>query len=323
MSQQANKRSITIFVAGALALGAVMIFNFGGAKMFERHEPFIMYFDGSVRSLERGAPVKFKGVPIGRVTDVRLLYNQKSGDKRVPVFVQLDTEVLERRLGVIKQLSDPVVLEAEIHAGLRAQLEVESYVTGQMYVDLNYFPKAPQAPVEMVAGKPVIPTMLSATSNMIVEGEAFIATLDKRDFTSYADVVDKAIFNLTVQTNRVPFGDINRRLDGVFGPPAQMLPDVHRQMDNVLTAIENFTNQTDAFNGQLLQQSSNLIGLSTQARSNIEHLNTTLEKMHADFQAGSPLRQQIDGTLGNISAMAKTVNNTASGMEIQPSLLHK
>src|SRR2546426_9239860 len=50
--------------------------------LFRSTVKFVMYFQGSVNGLDKGAPVKFRGVPIGVVTDIMLSLGERQGEPR-------------------------------------------------------------------------------------------------------------------------------------------------------------------------------------------------------------------------------------------------
>ena len=92
MSKQANKTVIGGFVVGAVALAVVGIIIFGSGRFFSKIRRDVLYFEGSVKGLNIGAPVVFRGVKIGTVTDIRLIYNPKSVSVQIPVFIETDPD---------------------------------------------------------------------------------------------------------------------------------------------------------------------------------------------------------------------------------------
>lgn len=144
MSRQANPTLIGAFVLGAGALLVTAILLFGTFRIFSDEETFLIYFDESVNGLTVGAPVKFRGVPIGRVREIRLRYDQSEATTAVPVFIEIDLSYLRRTLGMADDLRDPDLLLRQIRSGLRAQLELVSFITGQYYIELDYLPDSPR-----------------------------------------------------------------------------------------------------------------------------------------------------------------------------------
>src|SRR3954471_14621564 len=123
----AKKPSPTIvggFVLGALALIVAAIAVWGSGRLFERKYRYVCYFPGSVNGLAIGAPVKYRGVPIGLVVGMRIRHEQPRSDTRIPVFVDLSAKRL-RELGAIADPS-PNLLRELIASGLRARLDSES-----------------------------------------------------------------------------------------------------------------------------------------------------------------------------------------------------
>jgi|APTNR8051073442_1049403.scaffolds.fasta_scaffold00566_35 paraquat-inducible protein B len=121
--------------------------------------PYLLHFDGSVRGLSEGAPVEFRGMKIGAVSEVRLEYDPKAQTVRIPVIVNLEPErirmVHETETGAQK------VMEALVDQGLRAQLVLGNLITGQLAVALDFFPDEPAQPLDRSGKYPEIPTVPS------------------------------------------------------------------------------------------------------------------------------------------------------------------
>ena len=75
MSKPANKTLIGAFVVGATALLLLAIAVFGSGKLFQTTSRYVLFFDGSISGLSVGSPVLFRGVPVGRVVEIRLTGN--------------------------------------------------------------------------------------------------------------------------------------------------------------------------------------------------------------------------------------------------------
>ena len=141
MSKKANPAVVGGFVLGAVALAVGSLFFFGGGKFFRTTETYVAYFEGSLKGLEIGAPVTFRGVRIGTVKDIQVVYDVDKSSLNIPVIfdIDLDRLVLE---GDVAQASkaDDDDHDVLIERGLRAQLQMRSMVTGQLAVNLDFFP---------------------------------------------------------------------------------------------------------------------------------------------------------------------------------------
>ena len=144
MSQKANPTLIGGFVLGALVLlvGGVLLFG-KGLFFAPKRQQFVIYFSDSVNGLNVGAPVKLKGVTVGTVKDVRVQYDVENARLLTPVIIDFEPERVTD-IGGQKRPEVPRT-QALIERGLRAQLQMQSLVTGQLYVEANFLPGHPGA----------------------------------------------------------------------------------------------------------------------------------------------------------------------------------
>ena len=155
MSKKVNKTVIGAFVVGALVLLMIAIVVFGSGELFKRTNKFVLYFDGSVKGLSIGAPVTFRGVNIGTVKDISLIYDSKAGTVLLPVIVEIEQGRIKgtpsfRDLGGDKKM---------IALGLRAKLEVQSFLTGQLMISFDFYPDKPAKLRGILKGFPELPTL--------------------------------------------------------------------------------------------------------------------------------------------------------------------
>jgi paraquat-inducible protein B len=174
---RANPKLIGAFVVGAVALVVVGVLLLGGAELLTKKQAFVAYFEGSVKGLNVGAPVEFQGVKVGSVTDIQLQFLTAELEFRIPVFIQIEpgrmTQV-GRQIDAHGQLLKPLIAR-----GLRAQLEMQSIVTGQLMVQLSFLP---DTPVKLVGdGKipevPTAPTMMQEVTQNVTQALSEIRQL--------------------------------------------------------------------------------------------------------------------------------------------------
>lgn len=146
MSKHASPTVVGTFVVAALALAVAAVVILGGARFFHETERFVVFFEDSVNGLRVGAPVKFRGIEIGAVKDVRVNMAGAVRDPahiRIAVIIELDIDRLTA--GGVSGLDfhDRAQVRKLVDAGLRAELDTESLVTGVRYIALDVRPKAP------------------------------------------------------------------------------------------------------------------------------------------------------------------------------------
>ena len=148
------------FILGATGVGVAGILFFGGTRMFSETRHAVAYFSESVAGLEVGAAVTFHGVRIGQVKNVALEFSAETMSVRIPVVLEFQPEQITWEGG--KRLAeDAKDFERLVRAGLRAQLQMQSFVTGQVRVDLDFQPETPMRLTGASTNLPEIPTVPS------------------------------------------------------------------------------------------------------------------------------------------------------------------
>ena len=164
MKSVAHPRLIGLFVLLGLGLWTVLIIMWGSGSYFSSLPRYVIYFEGSVNGLAPGSVVRLKGVTIGKVLQVKVSYNPESNQLLTPVIAEIDfAKMVESHS---KESPSPE-LKSLIHHGLRARLGVQSLVSNQLFVDLEFLPKtSPHAVSVQDAGLPEIPTVTSTKEEL-------------------------------------------------------------------------------------------------------------------------------------------------------------
>src|SRR5579863_4414153 len=150
-------------------------------------QTYQLVFKESVRGLTVGAPVEFRGIPIGEVSDVRAQIDLKTFQFSVPVTIQLDPTRLGVKLvdvsaGVDLETMRRKLIDAMVAHGVRAQLKTGNLLTGAVFISLDFFPGAPPATVDW-SQKPVeLPTTPGQLETTEATVENIINKLDKVQF---------------------------------------------------------------------------------------------------------------------------------------------
>lgn len=169
MSSKASPKVIGAFVLGGMALLAIGIVVFGGASWLQSRQTVVAFFPGSISGLRVGAPVNFRGVNVGQVTDIKVLFERQTVQARIPVVFELDpSRIVE--VGDSQSVADAAFRERLVEKGLRAQLGMESIVTGLLAVNLDFIAEAPPPEYhnepEFKLPYPEVPTMQSGLEQL-------------------------------------------------------------------------------------------------------------------------------------------------------------
>jgi paraquat-inducible protein B len=127
-------------------------------KHYSVKRRYLAYFRGSVQGLDPGAPVMLRGIKIGEVVDLKLVYDADRVDFSIPVLMELQPERVDVGLESSPEL-DERPMRALVKRGLRAQLVMSNLLTGQLQIELDIFPDAEPAELDFSEAYPVVPTI--------------------------------------------------------------------------------------------------------------------------------------------------------------------
>ena len=144
MQKTPNKKMIGLFTIFGIIIFVFLIFLFVGNKILSKNEnEIVMYFDESVKGLSIGSSISFRGVEIGKVSKIDLVADTKNLNFSIPVYAILDKNQTFRIFnnGTVKDKEK--FLNELVKKGLKARLMTQSYLTGQLYVELEILPNIP------------------------------------------------------------------------------------------------------------------------------------------------------------------------------------
>lgn len=139
MSARANYFTIGLFTIIAFAIGIAAVVIFGSGVLRKETYPFVITFENSVNGLRSGSKVKASGIEIGVVKDVLLYADLEGGHTYAPTIIELDMEKLAYSTGLsVEEMEVVEFFDTEISKGLSGRLQIESLVTGTLYIELHF-----------------------------------------------------------------------------------------------------------------------------------------------------------------------------------------
>lgn len=295
MSKQANPAVIGFFVLGAfiLSIGIVILLSKGGFYK-EKHD-FVMYFEGSVNGLNVGAPITMRGVQIGIVKHISLVQDYAKGEIRIPVVAEFYPDniiAVDKTPGTTTRETARKLVEK---FGMRAQLQTQSIITGQLYVQLDYYPKTAYKyhsddDVDGIIEIPVIPSTL----------ELFEKKFEKLELSELIEDISSAATAISQLVNR---------------------PELQQsllQLEATLATMQSFAHSADA----------KIIPLSSKIERLLDGLQGTASKIDAvaiNIQelsdTESPTLYKISTTMDELTRAAKSIRMLADTLENHPEAL--
>lgn len=290
MSKEPRYAWIGSFVIGAAVIVAAAVLFFGRGKFFENTGTYISFFSGSVKGLAIGAPVSFRGAPVGKVKDVSIVYKADRDELIIPVLLELDADSVQG-LNTLKEQNGhkegPELVQRLVERGLRAQLALDSIVTGQLFVQLDFMPSVP---IKLMAGDdedyqeiPTAPSpleKLQETLQNIPINELVnktVAALEKLDTLLSSDDLTSAIKNVN-----------------------SMLIEVRELASHLDTQGE---------------------GILKEFKVVIDQISVTLQSVQKTLQEGAPLTGKASVALDQFSESARSLRRLADTLEEHPEAL--
>lgn len=257
-------------------------------SLFNPTLKFLLLFDQSVRGLTKGAPVEFRGIPIGRVTNISFDYLPSGKDSRIPVLVEIDPSLLRRSLPGQREGQDAKFLAEATGKGLRAALKTESFITGTLFVDLAYYPDAVPQELTQLGEFAVVPTVSSGLAQLETKVTAILDKLQALPLDDTMDKIAKAAEEAatTVAAARGTLDEINttaaaarKMLDD---PEFRSIPaDLRTTLDNLQKTIASIGPE-GSIQGDLLRTLDELRG----SLRSIKSLSTTIDEKPSSLLFG-------------------------------------
>jgi len=301
MSKRANPTAVGAFVVVALALVVIGLVSFGGLQLFRQELQYVMFFEGSLGGLDVGAPVEIRGVKIGTVRQIRLF----AGTPKIGVYVAIDPSLLPAGTKVLK---GEAAINRLIQDGLRAQLQTQSLLTGQLLVYLDLFPGTPIVLAGLDPSVKEIPTVPTTLARLQARLESFMDKLEK-----------------------VPLNDLIASATQTLESTRTLLrsPEVRHAIIAATSALESADSALKAAEKVVKHLDGKLETVATQAdatlgdiRKLIADTQKTLARLDAQIE---PLSTSIQGTSDSarqtLSSVERAVDgNSRTGYELTRAL---
>ena len=312
-SKRASPTLVGAFVLGALAIALAGLAVFGSGKLFRRTSQFVAVFGGSVNGLSVGAPVKFRGVQVGSVTQILLsLPGMTLPDLRIPVFIEIDQDLVSKLGGMINP-AEPTSFAALIDQGLRAQLQLESIVTGVLFVELDLFPDSQAIlflPKE--SGYLEIPTQPTLLQEASQTGADLIAKLRDVDFDGLVTSIRDAARSVGELAGSPELRQTLTAAREAMVSARDTLTAIRPRIPQLATGLDSASSRLQ---GSLKRFDTTLGSLDTALGS----LDATLGSVNRLVDPRAPLVYQLTTTLGDLGAAAKSVRELADYLDRNPS----
>jgi len=255
--------------------------------------PFLINFDGSVRGLSVGAPVEFRGIKVGIVSDIAVHLNPDTLEIKIPVLIDIQPERITTPQVIMSKVEKEkyAVMKHMVKRGLRAQLETGSLLTGQLFVGLDFHQNLPQQELIMTGKYPEIPAVPAAM-----------------------DQLRRTVTDVMAEIRRLPLDKIAKGiLETVEGANHLVnSPDTQKAVHNLNVALGNVENLTEG-----LDQKVDTLATS------LDQTLVTVRKTLQVAEPNSPAAVNMNSALKELAAAARSIRVLADYLEQHPEALVK
>lgn len=297
---------IGLFVLCGAALAVFTIIAFGDVHPFHHGQSADIVFAGSVSGLEAGAPVTFRGVPVGQVSAIAIEYDPKRRQAYVRVQVMLRDGAL--------------ATERWVAEGLKAQLVPMSLISGQSEINLDFIPSEPATLHPGITDQPEIPAA-TGTSGPVAQQ---LSELDLEKLAQDADLTLRSVRRLTgllsgslpqfLQSATRSSVKAGQALDAARGTMNQLAARVNMTLSavNRLTAVGT---------RQLAGRGADLHALLVSSNQAVLQARDALRNVKGMTDSQSPARANLEETLRDLSAASASLRGATADIEQDPALL--
>jgi paraquat-inducible protein B len=291
------------FILSGLALGVGAIVLFGATHLFNPVVQAVVYFQGSVANLDVGAPVTFRGVKVGTVTKVSVNLDMSNLTARIPIYLELDPSQIFLVKGANGETESG--FERLLKSGLRAQLSMQSLITGKLRVDLDIQPGI----------RPAIP-MTGTDDRTFPE----IPSIPSQIQTIESEIADLPLKEI-VENARLALASIQRMADEL---PRQITPlteslkqtsDSAHDTLNTINLLASTSQQQVSLTGEHLIR---VLASSDRMVRDADALVISLNEMSAP---NAPMRSDLEAAIRDLAASASALRSFTREVDRDPSSL--
>lgn len=310
--KEANPKLIGLFVIGSISLVVVALLLFTAQDFLTPKRFFVAYFQQSVNGLYVGAAVRFRGIPVGKVTEISGVYEPESGHMIPRVTIEFHPESME---DAKVEEGEYTLLPLLLEQGMRASLKSSSLLTKQLYVALEFQPDKPERYLgsKYDDAHPELPTIdsgLDMTIDMLSDLpiEEVIArlrsTLEAAEEVFKNPHVNEALATLPALLSDVDATAVDiRKL--VNGDLATAVSEASQTLEVTRSSIQSLT--TTVTEESLVQVSSTLTDLGD-----------TLQLAQKRMSADDVLMYELLAAIREMRSAAQSVRDLADALEEHP-----
>jgi paraquat-inducible protein B len=344
MSKRANPTMIGVFVVVAVALVVTGILVLGGLRLFREEMAVVAFFEGDVGGLSVGSPVLFRGAQLGQVSAIKV--TTLDPHNKIAVYAKITRSGPEPPPRIRTQTD----LQPFIDRGLRAQLRLVSFVTGQLSVSLDYLPNTPVVLTELEPGIPELPTVPTQLEQYQARLDRLLAALEKTDLAQVAQDASEMLrsvrdlarspqlagavrnaadafrsADVTLKNLDTQVGAVGGRAGATLDDTRQLVKKVDREIEplaaSLRTALDDTRQLVRKVDREIEPLAVSLQSTLDATRTTVKSAQDALVTVNRTLDGDTRLGDDLSQALRQLTGAARSLNALADYLERHPEAL--
>ncbi len=309
MAKQVSKTVIGGFVISAIALLIAGVIILGSGAMFKKTNKYIMFFEKSVKGLSVGAPVVWRGVEIGSVSSIVLDANPEKLSIDIPIIIDVDPSRIKVKHKKARNID--LQLKRLIELGLRAQMTLQSIVTGQLMIEIDFFPDTPVRLSGLEPAYPEIPTITSSMDQLAKKFQQLPIDEIANKLLGVIEKIDNLLGDPEILKIVHNFNTASENLNRLVLDAERLVTDTDSHVNNLAESVQTMVSQTQ----KLLKTASREIQtVSTDARKLFKNTDGQIQPVGKKAQealvSARRAMDQAKDTLVTVNSLAGEKSDT-------------
>jgi paraquat-inducible protein B len=327
MKTKFNPAVIGGFVIGGFALLVIALLSFGGVSFFSKPQRFVVYFDESIHGLDKGSPVKLRGVRIGRVSSLNIRYDEKSNKSVVAVVCEFSKDIVTDANGGTFDVSSRAQLQTLVDRGLRAQLGVLGLATGLLFVELDFmdakeYPANDKVNDPRYVAVPSVPSAITEIQNSVTD---ILASIKRVDFPALSKELTALLSDTRKRLDGVDFKGVVEQWKkagvSIDSLATSTTPQLKETLENLNATVVDLRAAIEKIDVQISTNGDQLTVTLKQAKETLESFNAAATGARKFIAAQSGLGDEATRALSQLAEAAASVQRLADFIERNPQAL--